>query len=65
VAGEAVNGSLILKAVGPASGSLEPSTWGYWKREALVYQSGLLNDLPGDLITPRCLGIVENPDQET
>lgn len=56
--------SLILKVIAPASGSLEPSDWGYWKREALVYPSGLLNALPDDLVAPRCLGIVEHPEQE-
>jgi hypothetical protein len=50
--------SLILKATGSTlTGSQEPSAFDYWKREALVYQSGLLDDLPGDLVTPRCLEI--------
>ena len=35
----------------------EPSTWDYWKREALAYQSGLLDDLPGRLAAPRCFGV--------
>jgi hypothetical protein len=56
--------SLILKATGPAIGSQEPSAWNYWKREVLVYQSGLLDDLPGDLVAPRCFGVVEYPGQE-
>ena len=35
--------------------------WNYWKREPLVYQSGLLETLPGGLTAPRCFGIVEKP----
>ncbi len=56
--------SLILKATGPAIGSQEPAAWNYWKREVLIYQSGLLDDLPGDLVAPRCFGVVEYPGQE-
>ncbi|MEJ2750996.1 MAG: hypothetical protein P8183_24275, partial [Anaerolineae bacterium] len=33
--------------------------FGYWKREALVAQSGLLDDLPDGLAAPRCLGLTE------
>jgi hypothetical protein len=60
---ETCSWSLILKVVGPDSGGREPSAWNYWKREALVYQSGLLETLPGDLVAPRCLAVVEAPDQ--
>lgn len=57
--------SLILKAIGSSSiGKQEPSDWSYWKREALVFQSGLLNDLSGDLVAPRCFGVDEYPGQE-
>lgn len=35
----------------------------YWKREALAYQSGLLDDLPGGLKAPRCLAVVEQQDE--
>lgn len=62
--GETLDWSLILKATGPATGSQEPAAWNYWKREVLVYQSGLLNDLPGDLVAPCCIGVVEYPGQE-
>jgi hypothetical protein len=31
----------------------------YWKREALAYKSGLLDDLPGGLRAPRCYVVVE------
>jgi hypothetical protein len=36
----------------------------YWKREALVYRSGLLDQLPPGLSAPRCFGIVEQPGLE-
>jgi hypothetical protein len=35
----------------------EPDTWLYWKREALAYESGLLDALPGGLSAPRCFGV--------
>ena len=56
--------SLILKVIGPAGGGPEPGDQDYWKRELLVYQSGLLDDLPGDLVAPRWVAVVEHPDQE-
>ena len=31
----------------------------YWKREALAYTSGLLDDLPGGVKAPRCYGVEE------
>lgn len=57
--------SLILKAIGSSStGSQEPSDWSYWKREVLVFQCGLLDDLAGDLVAPRCFAVDEYPGQE-
>jgi hypothetical protein len=45
-----------------------PPGWGverqhpeYWKREVLAYQSGLLGDLPGGLVAPRCFGVLDVP----
>lgn len=35
--------------------------WNYWKRELLVYQSGLLETLPEGMAAPRCYGTVELP----
>jgi len=35
--------------------------WNYWKREPLIYQSGLLETLPEGLTTPRCFSIEEKP----
>jgi hypothetical protein len=71
---EATPWSLVLKiARSPAGGAFAdgspvPPGWGvepqhpeYWKREALAYQSGLLGDLPGGLVAPRCFGVMEAP----
>lgn len=60
--------SLILKVLcrtpaGKASGGLEQEHVLYWKREALVYQSGLLNDLPGGLRGPHCYAVTEQDDE--
>lgn len=42
----------------------DPAHWNYWRREALVYQSGLLERLPDGLAAPRCYG-VEQPAPDT
>ena len=39
----------------------DPTLFNYWKREALAYTAGLLDDLPGGLATPRCFGSIERP----
>ena len=70
--GATVSWSLILKVIRPRSGGDDLSHWGhddpshfgYWKREILAYQSGLLDDLPGGLAAPRCFGVVEQPGGE-
>jgi hypothetical protein len=57
--------SLMLKALGAASTtSRAPASLDYWKREALVYQSGILDNLPGGLAAPRCFGVVEQAGDE-
>ena len=51
--------SLVLKAFeAPAQGG-GVGDWNYWKREAMAYRSGLLDDLPGGTAAPRCLGVEE------
>jgi hypothetical protein len=62
--------SLILKATaaavlaaGPIA-SADASDVFYWKREVLIYQSGILANLPEGLVAVRCFGVVEYPDQE-
>jgi ketosteroid isomerase-like protein len=59
--------TLVLKALARTSGansSPDPAAWYYWKREVLVYQSGLLANLPRELTAPRCFGVVEQPGKE-
>jgi hypothetical protein len=56
--------SLILKIVRPDDEGDDATSLRYWKREALAYQSGLLNDLPGKIHAPRCYEIMEQPDRE-
>ncbi|PKO12195.1 MAG: hypothetical protein CVU39_25320 [Chloroflexi bacterium HGW-Chloroflexi-10] len=67
--GEQVNWSVILKILqSPANlglvnmgGSDDQTHWNYWKRELLIYQSGLLNSLPDGLVAPRCYEAIELP----
>jgi hypothetical protein len=60
VGGETVPWSLILKVVQVSDdrfgGSVDPGHANYWKRELLIYQSGLLEKLPG-IRAPRCFGV--------
>jgi len=57
-----VEWSLVLKAFGaPAEGG-QRGDWNYWKREAMAYRSGLLDDLPGGIAAPRCLTVEELAD---
>src|SRR4051794_41070891 len=54
--GQLVPWSLILKiALPPASGRALPATVN-WRREFLVYTSGLLTALPGAFTAPQCYG---------
>ena len=67
-AGQSIPWSLILKVVhnsddAPIDRS-NPANIRYWKREPLVYQSGLLDDLPGNLVAPRSFGVVEQGGDE-
>jgi len=68
--GRSVHWSLIVQVLRSPAGMVmpngamiprdlpdDPTVFGYWRREALTYQSGLLDDLPGRLIAPRCFGV--------
>jgi hypothetical protein len=62
-AGETLPWSLILKAIRSSKKAENPGGIWYWKREALAYQSGLLQRLPGgNLTTPACYEVQERPD---
>lgn len=62
--GKTVPWSLILKVA-----DLTDSHFVAWhrepfQREALLYRSGILDDLPGGIAAPRCLGVVTQPNDE-
>lgn len=69
VGAETVPFSLILKISRPPAGGMtprgiappgwaeEPDHWNYWRREARLYESGVLSSLPGRLVAPRCCGV--------
>ncbi|MEH2216112.1 MAG: phosphotransferase [Nostoc sp.] len=39
--------------------SQDPTHWNYWQREALIYTSGILDNLSGDLVAPRCFTVTQ------
>ena len=51
--------SLVFKVLRPAAGPDDPPHTDYWKRESLLYSSGLLDDLPAGLRAPRWYGCDE------
>jgi hypothetical protein len=60
--------ALVLKIIRPAAAAWNPAAREidhpiYWKREALAYQSGMLDDLPGGIAAPRCLALEERADE--
>ena len=63
--GATVPWSIVLKIVQPSGDYAEATHSYYWKREVLAYQSGVLEDLPGGMAAPRCLGIVDAPPAGT
>jgi hypothetical protein len=62
--GEVLPWSMILKIIRSPDDKDEPASLIYWKREALAYQSGLLDELPGMICAPRCFGVVEQSGLE-
>ncbi|MEH1832707.1 MAG: hypothetical protein V7L29_11650 [Nostoc sp.] len=64
---EQLSWSVILKILhlqpedaGSIFNSSQDSThWNYWQREALIYTSGILDHLTGDLVAPRCFAITK------
>jgi hypothetical protein len=61
--GKTLPWSLVLKIIqSPAGSTGDPLAFRYWKREALAYQSGVLNDLPGGITAPECFSTEEKPD---
>ena len=62
--GHELTWSLILKVLQRGDRVDDPSHYRYWKREYLVFESGLLDRVTGNLHTPKCLGISEPSDDE-
>ncbi|KKO53155.1 hypothetical protein [Paenibacillus sp. DMB20] len=56
------NYALILKTLKPDSIRNQVDHYYYWKREALVYHSGILNQLPPGIRAPICHAVEECPD---
>lgn len=55
--------SLIYKVIRAPARPRDPADLA-WKREALAYQAGLLDNLPGRLRAPRCLKVMEPSPSE-
>jgi hypothetical protein len=59
--------SLILKILQPAAtarASAAPDAYGYWRREARLFGSGLLDGVPSGLAAPRCYGVRRQAEEE-
>ncbi|HEY3078750.1 MAG TPA: hypothetical protein VGM69_02470 [Chloroflexota bacterium] len=54
--------TVVLKVLAPVAGQDDPAHSRYWKREPLLYGSGLLDDLPAGLRALRCYGHDEPAD---
>jgi hypothetical protein len=56
--------SVVLKVLTPADqgGQSDPTHIRYWKREMLLYGSGILDNLPPGIRAPRCHGSDGAPD---
>lgn len=54
--------SLILKIWKPGKKDRHPNDWNYYRREAEIYKTGWLNNLPGNMTAPRCFDVVDKPD---
>lgn len=71
VAGRAEPWSVVVKVFKrpdspsePGDTSSTPAAWNYWKREILTYESGLVANLGGNLVTPQCYAITEHTNNE-
>lgn len=54
--------TMILKGWPPFEGADDPTGWNWPRREARAYGSGVLDDLPGGIRAPHCLGSEVLPD---
>jgi hypothetical protein len=65
VDGMIVPWSIVLKVIRRPewiTGFDDPAGWRYRRREALAYESGLLDKLADGLAAPRCFGVEHEPD---
>lgn len=62
VKGKVREWTVILKIVLADPNRSDPSHYNYWRREAMVYESGLLEHLPEGFQAPACYGIDEQAD---
>jgi hypothetical protein len=53
-------GGMTPRGVAPPGWAEEPSHWNYWRREALLYDAGVLDRLAGPLVAPRHGGMAEH-----
>lgn len=60
--GSALPWSVVLKVLAPVAGHDDPAGIAYWRRESLLYGSGLLATLDDGLRAPRCHGCDEQQD---
>jgi hypothetical protein len=59
--GEPSSWSIMLKILNnPQEWGQDPRQWCYWKREMLVFSSGMLSKLPSAVGAPRCYGTIEH-----
>jgi len=56
--------SVFLKVPNPTHLHYDPLHREPFQREVLLYQSGILDNLPGGIVAPRCLGVTEHADDE-
>jgi hypothetical protein len=54
--------SVVLKHLKKPEGEQQPHELWYWKREVSAAHSGLLDELPGPVVAPRCYGTTEFED---
>ncbi len=54
--------TLILKILKKDSSRDQESHYFYWKREALVYRSGIMDRLPRVICAPKCYAVTEKDD---
>lgn len=60
--GQVTAWSLVLKILSPQTSGAAIDDWNYWRREAHVYESELLQELPSALAAARCYQVTTQDD---